>query len=215
LKIYLDSAIEIEARKVREWGWVYGVTTNPVLMSQSKSSVDVTLANLSSLGFNEVFYQLVSKDYEGMVSEAKKAANIVGNPLVLKVPPSELGFRFVASHCDEFNCCVTAIYDPAQALVARASGAKYLAVYVNRATRLLGDGYGLVKKIAQVLDGGSTELIAASIKSTDEATNSLVAGARHLTLSMSVLELLASNSLSIDTMKQFDRDGKGLDIYML
>jgi len=57
---------------------------------------------------------------------------------------------------------VTAIYSPAQALVAREAGAKEAITYVNRATRLLGDGLALVREMATVLKDSKTEIIAAS-----------------------------------------------------
>ena len=211
MKLYLDSANVSEARMVKEWGWVSGVTTNPILMSQVNEDVASTLRQLAAVGFNELFYQVVSQDLEGMISEARLVKEIVGKSLILKVPPNDLGFRFVVNNKSDYPCCVTAIYNPSQALVARAAGAKYLAVYVNRASRLLGDGIGLVSEITKILIGCDTELIAASIKSPAEACAAFSAGAHHITLSMAVLEKLSEDNNSIETMKQFNLTGKGLE----
>jgi transaldolase len=211
LKLYLDSAQETEASQVRDWGWVAGVTTNPILMAQAGGLVNLILERLAAFGFAELFYQLVARDWEGMLREAETASQLVGKPLVLKVPPSDLGFRFAAQHSSVYPCCVTAIYSPAQALVARAAGAQYIAVYVNRATRLLGNGAGLVSEVAKVLAGSETEIIAASLKSPEEATAALLAGAQHLTLPFSVLTALPVHALSVETLSQFEADGKGLE----
>ena len=94
---------------------------------------------------------------------------IVGKSLVLKVSPDELGFQFVARNSAHFLFCPTAIYSPSQALVARETGARFVALYVNRATRLLGDGIELVRSVAAVLAGSQTEIVAASLKSGEEA----------------------------------------------
>ena len=179
-------------------------------MAQANQKVEETLKRLSALDYEELFYQLVSEDWDGMEREACAAQAIVGQALVIKLPPNEFGFRFAAKHASQFSCCVTAIYSPAQALIGRAAGAKYLAVYVNRASRLLGDGIGLVDEISKVLKGSDTELIAASIKSAQEATAAFLAGAHHLTLSLELLNILHENPLSKETINQFKQNGQGL-----
>jgi transaldolase len=144
-----------------------------------------------------------------MHKEMDLAAKVVGRALVLKVPPTQTGYQFV-SQCVEYPCCVTAVYNPAQALVAREAGARYLAVYVNRATRLMGDGLQLVREVAEVLKHSGTEIIAASVKSADEACASLSAGAHHLTLPYEVLTSLMTHPLSEQTLAEFQTNGVGI-----
>ncbi len=118
----------------------------------------------------------------------------------------------MAKHGVEFPCCVTAIFDPAQALVARAAGAKYIAVYVNRAAKHLGDGLALVRDLANVLAGSRTEILAASLKSTKEAVDALVAGAQHITVPFDLLANFSTHPLSVQTMEQFNTDGVGIHL---
>jgi transaldolase len=210
MAIYLDSAKLDEARKAREFGWVYGVTTNPSLMAKAGDPPEVVLKDLAALDFHEVYYQLVSQNHDDMLTEAYHAAGIVGNDLVLKITPTDIGFRFVSKHGKEFPCCITAIYDPAQALVAREAGAKYIAVYVNRATKHLGDGLALVEKLTNVLAGSQTEIVAASLKSTDEAVSAVLAGAQHITVPFDLLASLSSHPLSSQTIEQFNAEGIGI-----
>ena len=58
---------------------------------------------------------------------------------------------------------MTAVFSPAQALVAGEAGARYVAVSVNRATRQMGNGLQLVEDIAKILKDSETEILAASI----------------------------------------------------
>jgi transaldolase len=217
MAIFIDTGITAEARRAAEYGWVRGVTTNPILLAQSGPSADCTLKDLAALGFEKLFYQLTAKDPEGMLAEARAAQEIAGRALVLKISPAECGFRFVSDHSAEFPFCVTAVFSPAQAAVARECGARYVAVYLNRATRLLGDGPGLVREIAAVLASGSpavqgrTEILAASIKSAEEAGTALAAGAQHLTLPFAVLETLTYHALSAETAAKFEAEGIGLE----
>lgn len=210
MNIYLDSARLPEAQTVKEWGWVKGVTTNPSLMAQAEMPVEKVLEGLARLGFDEVFYQLTAQDWDGMLREAKTAREIVGQALVLKLPPVSLGFRFAAQHVHEYNACITAIFDPAQALAARASGVKYIAVYVNRAARLLENGAQLVSGLAGVLKGSNTRIIAASLKTAGEAARAAAEGAHHITLPFNILESLPEHPLSGETIRRFNEEGTGL-----
>jgi transaldolase len=210
MAIYLDSAILDEARWAKTLGWVYGVTTNPTLIAKAGIAPEVVLMELAALEFHQVYYQLVSQNVEDMLIEARQAAEIVRTGLICKIAPTENGFRFVAKYGNEIPCCITAIFDPSQALIAREAGARYIAVYVNRATKQLGDGLALVRDLANVLAGSQTEILAASLKSTKEAVDALVAGAQHLTVPLEVLTSLSTHPLSEQTIEQFNAEGIGL-----
>lgn len=210
MAIYLDSARLDEARRAKVFGWVHGVTTNPSLMAKAGIQPEEVLSGLADLEFPQVYYQLVSQDLAGMLLEARQACEYIESGLILKIPPTENGFSFVAKHWNEFPCCVTAVFDPAQALVAREAGARYIAVYVNRATKQLGDGLALVEKLAKVLAGSQTEILAASLKSTQEAVDALLAGAQHVTVPFDLLAGLSTHPLSEKTVEQFNAEGVGI-----
>jgi transaldolase len=188
---------------------VRGVTTNPVLLAKAGWDAQTILTDLAHLNIGSLFYQLVSPTLDGMVAEMQLAANIAGSALVLKVPPTQSGFQFV-SQCGEFPCCVTAIYSPSQALIASEVRARFVAVYVNRATRLMGDGLKLVREVAEILKHSETEIIAASVKSAEEACAALSAGAHHLTLPYEVLMSLMQHPLTGQTVAEFQAAGLGL-----
>ncbi|MFM1843652.1 MAG: hypothetical protein RLZZ490_2395 [Cyanobacteriota bacterium] len=209
--IYLDSALIETAQKVTQVGWVKGITTNPTLLAQSPLSPLDTLQALAKLSPGELYYQLVSTRYEEMLVEGRFARDVIGSQTVLKIPATPTGFQVLATLSKEITCSVTAIYHPAQAAIASEAGAKYAIAYVNRATRLLGDGLALVKQMAQVLAHSPTEILAASIKSADEAAQALMAGADHLTLPWDILDAMTHHPLSEQTMLDFNQQGKGLD----
>jgi transaldolase len=208
--IYLDSAQIQDAENVRQWGWVKGITTNPTLLGQCQQDPKTVLQALAILSPGELYYQLMASDLEGMMVEAAIAKAVIGNNLVLKIPATPIGFQATAQLSAEIPCSVTAIYSPAQAAVAREAGAKYAIAYVNRATRLLGDGLALVRDMAAVLRGSNTEILAASLKTPEEAAAALQAGAHHLTLPFSVLQAMTQHPLSEQTVLDFAKGGQGL-----
>ena len=212
MAIYLDSAIASEAEVASLMGWVKGITTNPTLLAKSDAPPETTLKKLASLTSGPLFYQLIASDFDGMLAEGRKAFKIIGEQTVLKIPATPVGFAVVSCLSKEITCSVTAIYSAAQAAVAREAGAKIAIAYVNRATRLLGDGIALVRDMASVLSGSETEILAASIKSPEEAAASLQAGAHHLTLPLAMLQALPTHEFSKKTVEEFAATGIGLKI---
>ncbi|MBE9096085.1 transaldolase family protein [Tychonema sp. LEGE 07203] len=210
MAIYVDTAIIATAARAIEFGWVAGITTNPILLAKSELSSEETLKQLAQLTAGEVYYQLMASDVDGMVAEGKVAFKLIGQQTVLKVPATAAGFQAVAHLSGEIPCAVTAIYSAAQAVVAAEAGAKYAIAYVNRATRLLGDGFALVRDMANVLERTNTEILAASIKSPEEAVKTLLAGAHHLTLPFDVLQAMTLHELSQQTVDEFAKNGRGI-----
>lgn len=208
--LYLDSAQIADAQAIQRFPWIKGITTNPTLLAQSELSPERTLERLARLTPGELYYQLLSEDVDGMIREGEQAAHLIGEKLVLKIPAVPAGFVALAYLSPQIACSVTAIYHPSQALIAAEGGAKYAIAYVNRATRLLGDGCALVRSMAQILQGSATTILAASIKSPDEAIAAIAAGAHHLTLPLPLLLALTHHDLSQQTMKEFNAQGKGL-----
>ncbi|MEQ9550658.1 MAG: transaldolase family protein [Coleofasciculus sp. G3-WIS-01] len=210
MMIYLDSALVSEAKTVEKWGWIKGITTNPTLLAKSDLPPETTLKQLAAISPGELYYQLMATDFQGMVAEGRKAFEIIGEKTVLKVPATAIGFQVVAHLSPEIPCSVTAIYIAAQAAVATEAGAKYAIAYVNRATRLLGDGLALVREMAAILKDSPTEILAASLKSPAEAAGALIAGADHLTLPLEILNAMTTHNLSEQTINEFAQKGRGL-----
>ena len=210
--IYLDSAILEEAKAAVDMGWIKGITTNPTLLNKSNLSPEANLKQLAAISPGELYYQLCATDFKSMLTEARQATEIIGEQTVLKIPATELGFRVTAHLSTEIACSVTAIYSPAQAAIAAEAGAKYAIAYVNRATRLLGDGLALVREMSNVLQGTKTEILAASIKSPQEAADTLQAGAHHLTVPMSIIKAMTTHELSQKTVAEFLENGIGIQI---
>src|SRR5512137_2646004 len=131
MSLYLDSAILDEIKEAFSWGWVSGVTTNPSLLGKSEVKPEERLKAIANLVDGEIFYQLMAETPEGMYLEAHRAREILGKKLVVKIPATSVGFRSCARLTPEFSCAMTAVYSPAQALLAAESGARYVIVYFN------------------------------------------------------------------------------------
>lgn len=212
MSIFIDTADIAQAKVAKESGWVHGITTNPILLANSGSSVADTLQQLTGLNTGLIFYQLTATCKKDMLNEVHLAKEIVGDQLVLKIPSTELGFHIIPHLPQEIPCCVTALYSVAQAVVARESGVRYIAIYVSRATKLLGDGLSLITEISRVLQGSQTQILAASLKSPMEASSAILAGADHLTMPFDVLSALTYHEHSEEAVNNFNANGSGLQL---
>jgi len=213
MQLLLDSAIIKEARQSAEWGWVSGVTTNPVLLAKSDLSPEKTLSKLRKLFKDPIFYQLIGQTLDAMKDEADKAADILGKQLVLKIPATELGFIATAQLSKKHTCAVTSIFTPAQALVANAAGARFALYYHNRAKRLLKNGEELANELVQVLKHTDTTLVAASLKTPEEVVEARTAGVSILSTNFGVLAQMMKHDLSEAALEEFNKSGTGLLIH--
>lgn len=204
--ILVDSAKADEVRDAVRLGFVTAVTTNPTLMAAAGRPAADVIRELSAIVPGTVFYQLTADTEAGRVAEAEAMLAVAPGRVGLKVPATTDNMRLVARF-REHPVAVTAIFGGAQAVVAAAAGARYVIPYVNRTTRLVGDGLAWVRQLRAICDatGGRTEVLAASIKSPDEAVATLLAGAHHLSMPLAVLRALGDHALSDATIVEFAR----------
>ena len=200
MALFLDSADVADARRAMELGFVAGITTNPTLIARTGRPALEVIAELCAISKGPVFYQLTT----GTEGEARRFHALAPSRIVLKIPASLSGLRLVASLSSEIPCAVTAIFSAAQAYLACQAGARYVIPYVNRLTRLGGDGIALVRRIAAIL-GPDTELLAASLKSPAEVVDALAAGAHHVTVPWKLIEEMAGHRLSALAVEEFAR----------
>lgn len=206
MSLYLDSALPGDARQAFAAGLVKGITTNPKLVAQTKRPASEVIPELCDLSTGIVFHQLSSASASGRESEGLEMVGLRPGRVGLKIPCTyenlSLAARLVSQGC---TVGITAIFSPQQVYLACQAGAQYILPYVNRSTRLLGDGIALVHTMREVIEAedSSIQIIAASIKTPDEAISTLLAGAHHLTLPLSLIQSMAEHPLSVQTIEEF------------
>jgi transaldolase len=202
LALFLDSASIEDAQRAQALGFIEGITTNPKLIAQTgRQSLDI-LADLVEIFDGHVFYQVTADTLEARVDEAWQAYEVRPDRVVIKVPTTTDNFALIAK-LPGVDIAMTSIFSPTQAYLAAQAQAHYVIPYVNRATHLLGDGVGLLREVVEVVRGTDTQVLAASIKTIDEAMAAVRAGAQHLTLPMSLIEAMGNHELSFQAIEEF------------
>jgi transaldolase len=206
MTIYLDSASAEDALRAADLGFVRGVTTNPTLLASTGRTPDEVVPELADIISGLVFHQLSEPTPEARDREARAMLAARPGRIGLKIPCTLDNLALAARLASEDQIVgITAVFDPSQVVLAIEAGARFVLPYVNRSTRLQGDGIGLVAEMRQTIDavGAPTEIIAASIKSPREAIDTLLAGAHHLTLPLEVIEAMAHHELSRQAIQAF------------
>jgi transaldolase len=208
MALFLDSALIEEARRAAELGFVWGATTNPALMARSERGPVEVIAGFCGLLPGTVFYQLTAKTLVEREAEARRIVEIDPVKVGVKIPCTTENLGLVARLTNEgITCAVTAIFSSHQAYLACEAGADYILPYVNRSTRLQGDGPGLVREMLDIIEatGSGTELLAASIKTPAEVVETLLVGAHHISLPFDLILSLGEHPLSRQAIADFDR----------
>jgi TalC/MipB family fructose-6-phosphate aldolase len=202
--IFLDSADIDDAKNAAHLAYVHGITTNPKLMAESgRPPLEQLRALLESFPDGPIFFQpgLV----EHAVKELAEALKLGEGRVVAKLPAQvemfALGAKLAA---DGVAVAYTALYSPAQALVAVDAGATWIIPYVDRAARLRPDS-PVVAGIAQLLRAtrAPVSVLAASIKSPEQAIGAILDGADGVTAGLDVLRELAHDPLTEQAVDEF------------
>jgi transaldolase len=208
--LLLDSALVEDARAAAALGFVRGATTNPTLLARAGRPAERAIPEIVDILGGTVYYQLTAPTVAEREAEARRMVGLRPHNVGLKIPCTGENLALARRLADEgYTVGVTAIFHPAQVYLALQAGARCVLPYVNRSTRLLGDGPGLVRQMRAVIDAAdwSMEIIAASVKDPDEAVATLLAGAHGLTLPLAVIQAMANHPLSDAAIAEFARAG--------
>ena len=209
MKFYLDSADLSALKLLMKTGVFYGVTTNPTLLKEAKvpaQQFPKFAAKVFDMGAKEIFLQSWGKDADELFAHGKKLGGIASN-VIVKLPATREGFEAAGRLVNQgIATCITAVYAPFQALLADSLGAAYVAPYLGRMNDAGRDGHALIAQMAETLakHNSSTEILAASVRSPEEAARLAQNGVRCITVSPSVAEKLFQEELSIAAAKVFE-----------
>jgi transaldolase len=211
MKIFLDSANINEIKTHIASGFVDGVTTNPSLIAKSGRNILEAIAEICSVVDGPVSAEVAATDYETMLAEGLKLAALAPN-VTVKVPLTEDGLRTCRALSDEgHQVNVTLCFTAGQALLAAKAGARFISPFVGRLDDIGQDGMGLIGDICTIYDqfNFETEVLVASIRSTQHVVDAAMLGADVVTLPPKILSALYKHPLTDKGLADFISDWKG------
>jgi transaldolase len=208
MKIFVDTANVDEIRKAHEWGLADGVTTNPSLIMKSGRDFREVVKEILSIVNGPVSVEAVSEDADGMVREAEEFAKWSHN-VVVKIPMTPEGLKAVrVLKKKNINTNVTLVFSANQALLAAKAGATYVSPFIGRLDDIKEDGMALVREILEVYRnyGFETEVIVASVRSTQHVLEAAKTGAHIATVPFPIIEQMFKHDLTDKGIKKFLED---------
>jgi len=218
MKIFVDTAQIEEIRKVKEWGILDGVTTNPTLLSKTgKPWKEAALEILKEIPDKPVSLEVIATDFEGMLKEARELAKM-GDNVVIKIPFTNEGVKAVqALKTEGIKTNVTLVFSPLQALIAGKAGATYVSPFIGRVDDIAHGGIEVLEEIVQIytIYDMETEIIAASIRHVDHVKQCALLGVDIATIPFKVIEQMFKHPLTDIGLKKFLEDAKKANITIL
>ncbi len=216
MKLCIDDANVEKIRRIYEYYPVDGVSTNPSILAKSGRNPFEVLKEIRSIigAEGELFVQAVSGNAEGMVKEAHKIVEELGETTLVKIPCTPEGYKAMKQLKKEgIRFIGTAVYTAMQGFLAAKCGAEYVAPYVNRIDNMGFDGIRVSKEIHDAITGsGYTDsgLLAASFKNSQQVLELAKYGVKAVTAAPDVIEAMVKNAAIEAAVDQFTTDFWGL-----
>ncbi|MFI3262894.1 MAG: fructose-6-phosphate aldolase [Rikenellaceae bacterium] len=216
MKFFIDTASLEQIREAATLGVLDGVTTNPSLMEKEGVSGDEQIKQhyltICEIVDGDVSAEVLSTDYESMIAEGKELAALHPQ-IIVKVPCTLDGIKaikYFTNNGIKTNC--TLIFSIGQALLAAKAGATYVSPFVGRLDDISSNGVELVGKIVEAYHfyGYETEVLAASIRSTQHIIDCLTVGADVITAPLGAIKGLIKHPLTDAGLAIFEKAAQNM-----
>lgn len=214
MKFFIDTANLDQIKEANELGVLDGVTTNPSLMAKEGirgvENQRRHYLEICEMVGGDVSAEVIATDLEGMIKEGEELAALHPN-IVVKVPCIETGIKAIKYFTKmniRTNC--TLVFSVGQALLAAKAGAMYVSPFVGRLDDISSDGIELVRKIVEMYAyyEYKTQVLAASIRSTQHIIQCVEAGADVATCPLAAIKGLLRHPLTDSGLATFLADYK-------
>ena len=210
MKLFVDTANLDEIILTDEMGITCGVTTNPTLIAREGHNPREMARKIAAAVDGPVSYEAISEDAEGIIREGKEISALAPN-MVVKVAMTAEGLKAIKVLSKlGIKTNATLIFNENQALLAARAGATYVSIFIGRLVDKGVDAIAVTRNIRMILDLNDleTEIIAASIRNTDQATQCALAGAHIATVPFKVLMEMVHHPLTDAGIERFMEDWK-------
>ena len=210
MKFFIDTADTDAIRSLAETGLVDGVTTNPSLIAKSGRDFKEVVAEICEMIPGPVSAEVAATDYDTMMKEAEVLGSIAGN-VAIKVPLTPDGLRACRTIAEGGRMVnVTLCFTAVQALLAAKCGAAFISPFIGRLDDTGSDGMDLIREIREIYDnyGFETEVLAASIRTSNHVKEAALAGADVATVPPGIIDALFQHPLTDKGLDAFVKDWK-------
>jgi transaldolase len=212
MKFFIDTANLDQIQEAADFGILDGVTTNPSLMAKEGISGEKNIIShykkICKIVEGDVSAEVIATDLKNMITEGERLADLADN-IVVKVPMTKDGVKAISYFSEKgINTNCTLVFSAGQAILAAKAGATYLSPFVGRVDDISWDGIKLIEEIVSIysIQGYSTEILAASIRTPLHIVQAAKAGADVVTCPLSCILGLLNHPLTDIGLAKFLED---------
>ena len=209
MKLFIDSANLDEIAECYNTGLIDGVTTNPTLIAKSGLAPTYVYDRLKEMGVPDISMEVMGTRTE-MEDQAMSLWTVYKEICTVKLPMTKDGLSLCSQLSEAgISTNVTLIFNAAQALLAAKAGATYVSPFVGRIDDQGYAGTEVVRSCAELLRRTETQVLAASIRSTQRVVRSFYGGADVVTMPPSVFWKMFDHILTDKGLEIFEKDAAG------
>lgn len=190
---FMVDTINIE--EIKKWSNILplaGVTSNPTIVKkEGKIDFFKQIKMIREIIGDKpgIHVQVVADTFEGIINDAHKLREELGDNIYVKVPVTSVGLSAIKELKKQgFKITATAIYTVFQGYLAIEAGADYLAPYFNRMENLNINSEEVIGQLVKSIENqnSSAKILAASFKNVNQLTKALAAGAHAVTAGVDI-----------------------------
>ena len=210
MKFFVDTADIKQIEELIPTGFVDGITTNPSLIAKQGNDLSQTIKSICSIVKGPVSAEVTATDHPTMLEEGKYLASLAKN-VAVKVPLTVDGLKTCKKLREQqIMVNVTLCFSATQALLAAKAGASFISPFVGRLDDIGEKGMNLIEDIVIIYEnyGFETEVLVASVRTTQHVIDAALIGAHVATLPPKVIHELYNHELTDKGLKAFLDDWK-------
>ena len=210
VQFFLDTASLKEIEEFAKWGIADGVTTNQkIFLSEGGVDFKRRIMKICSLVNGPISVETTKSAVPDLLAEARKYSSWHKN-VVVKVAMFGDGrglqvVRQLAKERIKTNMTVMMTFN--QLVLAAKAGATYVSLFYNRSKEAGENPVQIIRDyVALAREGGlAARLIVGSIRTPEDVSQSVAAGAHIMTVPAKILREMPFNKRTEETIAEFDK----------
>ena len=210
MKLFIDSAVPDEVKKMWDAAIIDGVTTNPTLAAKAGIEYKAAVSQILATVDGDISLEVLSTDTEGMVKEGRALTKLHHN-VIVKLPTTTEGLKALKIlNAEGIRVNMTLVFSANQALLVAKQNAYIVSPFAGRLDDIGHTAIDLISEIRQIYDnyGFETQILFASVRSPLHVKQAALAGCDIATCPYDVLEKLIKHPLTDIGLKKFLDDFK-------
>jgi len=210
VQFFLDTASLKEIEEFVQWGIADGITTNQkIFLSEGGVDFKRHIMRICSLVDGPISVETTKSAVPDLLAEAREYSSWHKN-IVVKVAMYGDGrglqvVRQLSKQHIKTNMTVMMTFN--QLVLAAKAGATYVSLFYNRSKEAGEDPVQIIKDyVALARDGGlAARLIVGSIRTPEDVSQAVAAGAHIMTVPAKILKQMPFNKRTEETIEEFDK----------